>query len=429
MRTFRKAAVVALVIECVCVGLMYLGEHDFLAPLHLDFLALAAMLLHLAGVVITSGNWADKLPPAAFAGILFLVQWLVWIAIVEVCLLLQDHCRRRQTPTWIKLCAAAAFVCFAILLVSRWNWPPSPSQSARPVRAPQGVTVSSVKVDGLDADFFHGISGQPQKAVILLGGSEGGKSWSDATDFIQALVDQGFCVLSLGYFGTSDLPSQLRDIPLEYFPKAFRWLATQKQVVIPGQYALVGASKGAELALLLGSHYPEVKAVVAIAPSSVVFPGSPASKLDALRGQHSSWSLGGYELAFVPAPYGWATLRGMITGKYTPMFETALRHARRVKEAAIPVENIQSPILLVSFKRDQVWPSSLMSEQIMQRLRDHTFGFPYEHAAYDATHCEWSIQPCRTKILTFLREQFLMPAQDRRPPVLMQNTDSARGKS
>jgi hypothetical protein len=40
------------------------------------------------------------------------------------------------------------------------------------------------------ADFFYRASSKPQKAVILLGGSEGGKSWSDATDFIQELVDE-----------------------------------------------------------------------------------------------------------------------------------------------------------------------------------------------------------------------------------------------
>ncbi len=311
-----------------------------------------------------------------------------------------------------RLCAAAAVLCFAILLLTQCNTPPHRSDSARSGNLPNGIALEPVRVEGLNADFFHRTSAKPQKALILLGGSEGGKSWSEHTAFIQELVDQGFCVLSLAYFGADDLPSDLRAIPLEYFTKAFRWLSAQKEVVIPNDYALVGVSRGAELALLLGSRYPEVKAVVAIAPSSVVFPGPPTGKLDVLRGQHSAWSLDRHELAFVPIPYSWTTLRGMITGKRTRMFEKALQDSRHRQAAAIPVEKTQGHILLASFTRDQVWPSSLMSEQIMQRLRQSGFRFHSEHAAYNAGHSEWSIEPCRTKILTFLRERFLMPAPD-----------------
>ncbi len=180
--------------------------------------------------------------------------------------------------------------------------------------------------------------------------------------------------------------------------------------MVPNNYAVMGVSRGAELALLLGSRYPEVTAVIAIAPSSVVFPGPPTGKLDALGTQHSAWSFNGKELSFVPMPYSWTTLRGMITGKRTRMFEKALRNSKRVKEAAIPVETIQGPVLLASFTRDQIWPSTLMSEQIVQRLRDSKFRFHYEHATYDAGHSQWSIKPCRTNILNFLRKRVLTSA-------------------
>ena len=93
----------------------------------------------------------------------------------------------------------------------------------------------------------------------------------------------------------------------------------------------MGVSRGAELALLVGSMYPEVKAVVGIAPSSVTFPGQPTGVLDALRGQHSAWSVQGHETAFVPIPYSWIALRGMITGRRTRMFEEALRNTGAVE--------------------------------------------------------------------------------------------------
>lgn len=149
--------------------------------------------------------------------------------------------------------------------------------------------------------------------------------------------------------------------------------------------------------------YPEVKAVVAIAPSSVVFPGPRTDILDALRGQHSAWSLQGHEIAFVPLPYSWITLRGMITGKRTRMFEEALRNADAVEAAAIPVEKTQGPILLESFTQDQIWPSTLMASQLVGLLNTSGFRYYYKHTAYNTTHSNWSFEPCWTNILAFLR--------------------------
>jgi pimeloyl-ACP methyl ester carboxylesterase len=288
---------------------------------------------------------------------------------------------------------------------------PSPI-SVRPNNVPDGVVLKSVGINGLEADFFYGTSSKPYKALIMLGGSEGGRYWSYQPEFIYELIDQGYCVLSLPYFGTKDLPKNLRGIPLEYFSKAFRWLSTQTDLVVPDQYALVGVSRGAELALLLGSRYPEVKAVVAIAPSSVIFPGPPTGLLDIFSGQHSAWSENGQELAFVPLRYSLTTLRGMISGKRTRMFEEALRDTLRVRSAAIPAEKIQGAVLLVSFTRDQIWPSTIMSEQIMERLHTNSFGFYFEHDSYNGVHSEWTIEPCREKILSFLKEHFLTLSPD-----------------
>ena len=288
-----------------------------------------------------------------------------------------------------------------ILLVAWWAAPQPLAQSALPSELPNGISVKLIREDGLNGDFFLRLSDKPQRALVLLGGSEGGKNWSAHTEHIQQLVDQGYCVLSLAYFGAEGLPSVQRAVPLEYFSKAFHWLAAQKEV-LPNDYAVMGVSRGAELALLLGSRYPDIRTIIAIAPSSVVFPGPPTGIWDAVRGQHSAWSSGGQEIPFVPIPYTWTSLRGMITGERTRMFEKALRNRRAVEAAGIPVERIQGPILLVSFTRDQVWPSTPMSNQLMKRLKDGSFRFRYEHAAYDTTHSNWSIEPCWTNILGFL---------------------------
>jgi hypothetical protein len=75
--------------------------------------------------------------------------------------------------------------------------------------------------NGLIADLFTGDTAQPRKAIIMLGGSEGGKSWCRIKRPIELLVQKGYSVLSLAYFKAPGLPNSLEEIPLEYFEKAF----------------------------------------------------------------------------------------------------------------------------------------------------------------------------------------------------------------
>jgi hypothetical protein len=279
-----------------------------------------------------------------------------------------------------------------------------PSALAPLLPASGGIVATALTCDGLNADCFYRPSNKPRKALILLGGSEGGKSWSSQTPHLEELVDAGYYVLSVAYFGAEGLPRGLRAIPLEYFAKLFRWLSVQ-EAVVPDDYVLMGVSRGAELALLLASVYPQVKAVVAIAPSSVVFPGPPTGILDALGGQHSAWSLGGQEVPFLRVPYSFATLRALVSGKRTRMFEKAFSNARGVEKAAIRAEKARGPVLLVSFTRDQIWPSTFMSEQLTRRLAANGFGFQCQHQAYARKHSDWSFEPCWNGILAFLSRQ------------------------
>jgi len=137
----------------------------------------------------------------------------------------------------------------------------------------------------------------------------------------------------------------------------------------------------------------------------VVWPGMA----DHLGKQHSAWSESGMELPFVKIPYSFALITGMISHRSTQVFKTALQDTTQIQASSIPVEKIQAPILLISFKRDQVWPSTFMCGQIVKRLQKNHFDFYYEHADYDGTHSEWSIEACHKNMLKFLNERFLRP--------------------
>jgi hypothetical protein len=53
-----------------------------------------------------------------------------------------------------------------------------------------------------------------------------------------------------------------------------------------------------------------------------------------------------------------------------------------VQAAAIPVEKINGPILLLSGEDDQIWPSTFMARQIMKRLDAARFPFRHEHVSF-----------------------------------------------
>ena len=193
----------------------------------------------------------------------------------------------------------------------------------------------------------------PAPGVLVLGGSEGGY----ADQVAALLATNGFAALSLAYFGVEGLPTELGEIPLEYFERALAWLDAHEGVA-RGGVALLGTSKGAEAALLVAGRSPRVKAVVAYAPSSVAWDCicSGASR--------PSWTSAGTgiisvpQLPPVPVPPG-APVR--------PVVNYLNRLQRAPDGATIAVERIRGPLLLIAGDDDQLWPSLLMAQRIMRR--------------------------------------------------------------
>jgi dienelactone hydrolase len=153
---------------------------------------------------------------------------------------------------------------------------------------------------------------------------------------------------------------------------AIDWLRGQASVG-PRPIAVVGVSKGAEAALLLASHDPRLCAVVAGVPSSVVWAGidmaNPATPVTV-----SSWTIGGKPAPFVA--YDEGPFRGV-----RDLYERSL--AKAAPDAVIPVEKIRGPVLLISGKADQLWPSTPMAEAVMARLDAHHFAYAHRHLAYE----------------------------------------------
>ncbi len=231
---------------------------------------------------------------------------------------------------------------------------------------------------GVHASRAH----RPLPVVIVLGGSGGGFDLDKAA----VLSRHGFATLALAYFGVPPLPSWLHRVPLDYFEAALAWLVAQPELDRE-RIGVLGVSRGAELALLLGATFPQIRAVVAYAPSSVAW---AAGGRDNQTGQIiPTWTWRGEPVPFAPLPLRGFMLRSALPVAllrrpvvFRKLFRAGLLNRAAVERAAIPVERIRGPILLVSGGDDHLWPATEMSEAILARLKRLGFAHAAEHLHY-----------------------------------------------
>lgn len=234
--------------------------------------------------------------------------------------------------------------------------------------------------------------------IILMSGSDGGMPGANAIPeyFIESLVSNNFAVLALAYFGLPGLPSNLENINLEYFENAISWCQSQPQIKAD-LITLIGQSRGGELALILGTIFPEqIKAIVSYVPCNMRVGG-------ATHPNQPAWIYKGMPLA----PY----LHGVSSNdmtlsecddlinttkdtKIAPHENTAedpfivadlfkLRNMQTDHQLTeISVEKILCPLLLFSGGEDALWPSEYYCDKITERLDYYNSDIMRKHINY-----------------------------------------------
>ncbi len=237
-----------------------------------------------------------------------------------------------------------------------------------------------------------------QPLVVGLGGAEGGNAWAGpyAEKQRKLLEGNGFALLSIAYFGADGIPSKLDRISIDAVHDAVME-ASQDPRINQNCIAVMGVSRGGELALLLGSYYEEYKSVVGIVPGSAVFP----SLTEAMT--TPGFAHNGESLPFVPAP--WSATPALLSGNLRGAFEKMMEDSDAMESAAIKIENINGPVLLMSGTTDEQWPSTEMSEAMIARLKSREFSYVSEHIALQGGHNEHHDN--FDKVVEFLKEHFL----------------------
>ncbi|HLI80478.1 MAG TPA: acyl-CoA thioesterase/bile acid-CoA:amino acid N-acyltransferase family protein [Candidatus Binataceae bacterium] len=271
------------------------------------------------------------------------------------------------TPIVVKLTAEEAGESVSIEVTRRLMAQGVRRREIRPGLQPE------LQNDGIVATFFDHESG-PRPGVIIVSGSGGGL----AEDQPALLASRGYAVLSLAYFGMEGVSPELTNIPLEYFGRAIDWMRTH-QSVYRERIAIMGASRGGELSLLLGATFPALKAVVAYVPSGVVWPGLSGTATSEVP---PAWTRNGKGLAFMPTPPPDVEAWSKPPVVLTPTFHKSMSMMAREEWPEIEVERTNGPILMFSGSDDQMWPSLALADIAAQRLLKKNFAHRFEHITY-----------------------------------------------
>jgi hypothetical protein len=195
--------------------------------------------------------------------------------------------------------------------------------------------------------------------ALVLAGSSGRVD----VDRARVLAESGVLAESIRWFGGEGQHDGPWEIPLELFLDRVTALRDDC-----GRVIVIGTSFGSEAALLTGALSEHVAAVVAFAPSDVVWAGVTS------EGRTTShWTHAGVPLPFVPFADDWQPAGD------PPAYVDLYRRSRarlqdefheRLEAATIPVERIPQ-LILVAGGDDAVWPSVEQAARIRDRRSRH----------------------------------------------------------
>lgn len=258
------------------------------------------------------------------------------------------------------------------------------------------IQKDTLKAANIEAILYTGES-KDQLLIVGLGGSEGGNAWERNRwkKTRDAFLEKGYAFLAIGYFGCEGTAKILNRIAIDDVYNAIA-MAKKSKKINNKKIAVIGGSRGADLALLLGSYYKDITCVVAMSSSHAVFPGHTMDFTT------PCWTFEGKDLPFIPVND--EAVPFMMKRDLRKTFEMMLKDTIAEKKALIKVENTNGSILLMSATKDEMIPAVQMGEKMILRLSNSGFKHPYEHVILEGTHEE----PTKhfDKIFSFLETNF-----------------------
>ena len=275
-----------------------------------------------------------------------------------------------------------------------------------------GIVSEKISNDKMTAMFHYPKDKENLPVIILLGGSEGG--YDNINQMAQVLSSNGYAVLALAYFKIKPLPDYLEKIPMEYFFHAVDWVKEQSNID-EESIIVAGGSRGGELALLLASLREDIKGVIAVEPSCVLWQGLPHNPFNIFFPQ-PAWTLDGKALPYLKHKLDLVTMAKFGSDatqiELMKLYEGVIENKSNVKKAFIKVENIHGPILLVAGKDGKLWPAYKMCQMIEERLENMDFKYPVESLYYEDAGHYVTVTPALLPTVGYKYEQIKVGGTD-----------------
>ncbi len=251
------------------------------------------------------------------------------------------------------------------------------------------------------AKLYRLPSDKPRPVVVVLHGAEGGTEASER--YGRKLASLGYAVVGLPYYspdwGQFGPPKAIKDLPGSFIDIRIDQIADLRAQLAktPGvdasRIALFGGSKGAEFALIAASKYPWLTAVVAFAPSDLVWEGWGLEMVEA-EGTRSSFSFDRKPLPFMPYV---GFVEGLQLGDKADLRKIhedgRARFPEREAAARIRAEDYKGPVMLIAGGRDALWESARMArniEAVRKAKGLRTAALIYPDAGHDVGGDGWA---------------------------------------
>ena len=235
------------------------------------------------------------------------------------------------------------------------------------------ISLSSQSIEkdnGLIGTFIFPSECLPQKAVMMIGGSEGGIPSGAARE----IAKWGYGVLAIAYFqgivgsDLMSLPKDLNQIPLEFIDRGIQWIKLLKFPSV----SLVAASKGSEATLAYlhhkGQHLIDIDKAVLITPPSHAFEGlttviTPYGPQNRNSGR-SAWKYRGASLPYLSMqPRNWSPEDPRKIA-LKDLYEKTLQAPNQDPNAEFQIKGFKRRLLFLSGMNDQLWPTAQMVSQL-----------------------------------------------------------------
>ena len=282
------------------------------------------------------------------------------------------------------VCAVCGMV-FAVNAFNRHKYRHADSLSSFDVTdlSKYPTDIDRVEVKIVDRGTFQGFHLIPEKKkfkgiIVCYGGSDGGPLYDTAVQYAK----NGYETLSVFMFGMKNQQKTLSNVPLEQFQDVLDY--ADDNIKDHSPITVISASKGAEFALNLAVKYSEISNLVLFAPMAYSYSGLDFEK------SGPSWTWHGEAIPYVDlgkASFS-AVLKDIIIPKMTgapvtfrEMYGSALQADSQREEKLIPIQDLQTNILLIVGEDDQMADTRKMAK-IIKSQNNNVQVYTYKNAGH-----------------------------------------------